>query len=83
MGVIQVQNNESNQEEKRTCEYKGVTYFVMTDIENGKCFIEVGGERKYLNKCGKVANKQPGGRNVKDCVDSYDDMAKIYKHLLE
>lgn len=83
MSAIQIQNNEINHEEKKTCEYHGVTYFVMTDIENGKCFIEVDGERKYLDCNGKVANKQPGGRNVKDCVDSYEDMAKIYNHLLE
>lgn len=83
MSAIQIQNNEINYEEKKTCEYQGVTYFVLTDINNGKCFIEVDGERKYLDCHGKVANKQPGGRNVKDCVDSYEDMAKIYNHLLE
>lgn len=83
MSAIQLQNKEINHEEQNTCEYQGVTYFVMTDIENGKCFIEVNNERKYLDKCGKVANKQPGGRNVKDCVDSYEDMAKIYNHLIE
>lgn len=83
MSATQIQNNEINHEEKKTCEYQGVTYFVLTDINNGKCFIEVEGERKYLDCNGKVANKQPGGRNVKDCVDSYEDMAKIYNHLLE
>lgn len=83
MSTIQIQNNEINHEEKKTCEYQGVTYFVITDINNGKCFIEVDGERKYLDCNGKIANKQPGGRNVKDCVDSYEDMAKIYNHLLE
>lgn len=68
---------------KNTCEYQGVSYFVLRDISNGKCFIEVDGERKYLNKNGCVANKQPGKRNVKDCIDSYEDMMKIYHHLLE
>ena len=68
---------------RNTCEYQGVNYFVLTDIETRKCFIEVNGERKYLDCNGKVANKQPGGRNVKDCVDSYEDMCKIYNHLLE
>ena len=83
MSAIQIKNSETVTNEIKTCEYQGVTYFVMTDIENGKCFIEVDGERKYLDCNGKVANKQPGGRNVKDCVDSYEDMAKIYNHLLE
>lgn len=82
MEATKLQNTEINHTEQNTCEYQGVTYFVMTDI-NGKCFIEVDGERKYLNKCGKVSNKQPGGRNVKDCVDSYEDLTKIYHHLLE
>ena len=68
--------------EKNTCEYKGVTYFVLTDMQ-GRCFIEVNGERKYLDCNGKVANKQPGGRNVRDCIDSYEDMAKIYNYLIE
>ena len=74
---------ENEQEIRNTCEYQGVSYFVLRDISNGKCFIDVGGERKYLNKNGCVANKQPGKRNVKDCIDSYEDMMKIYHHLLE
>lgn len=68
--------------ERNTCEYKDVTYFVLTDME-GKHFIEVDGERKYIDRNGKVANKQPGGRNVRDCIDSYEDMAKIYSYLVE
>lgn len=74
---------ENEQEIRNTCEYQGVSYFVLRDISNGKCFIEVDGERKYLNKNGCVANKQPGKRNVKDCINSYEDMMKIYHHLLE
>lgn len=76
---------ENNQEgiENNICEYKGVSYFVLRDINNGKCFIEVDGKRKYLNKNGCVSNKQPGGRNVKDCIDSYEDMQKIYNYLME
>lgn len=76
-----LENNE-NKPERRTCEYKGVTYFVLTDMQ-GRCFIDVNGERKYLDCNGKVANKQPGGRNVRDCIDSYEDMAKIYNYLIE
>ncbi|MCM1121186.1 MAG: tyrosine-type recombinase/integrase [Eubacterium sp.] len=67
----------------KTCEYKGVTYFVSTDFETGKEFIEVDGQRKYLDKNGVVANKQPNTRNVKDCIDSYEDMCKVYNYLLE
>lgn len=76
---------ENNQEgiENNICEYKEVSYFVLRDINDGKCFIEVDGKRKYLNKNGCVSNKQPGGRNVKDCIDSYEDMQKIYNHLVQ
>lgn len=70
------------QEEQKICEYQGEEYFVLTDIKSKKCFIEVDGQRKYLDCNGKVANKQPGGRNVRDCIDSYEDMNKIYNHLL-
>ncbi len=78
--------NISNKEEKfqqKTCEYQGVTYIVMTDMETKRCFINVGGKRMFLDCNGNVANKQPGGRNAKDCVNSYEDMRRIYHHLLE
>ena len=67
----------------RTCEYNGTTYFIIEDMKTKRCFIEVDGKRLYLDRNGNVAKSQPGGRNVKDCVDSYEDMAKIYNHLLE
>ena len=67
----------------KTCEYNGATYFIIEDMKTKRCFIEVDGKRLYLDRNGNVANSQPGGRNVKDCVDSYEDMAKIYNHLLE
>lgn len=78
-----IEQNENKKEiERKTCEYKGITYFVLTDME-GRSFIEVDGDRKYLDRNGKVANKQPGGRNVRDCLDSYEDMSRIYHHLIE
>ena len=69
--------------ENNTCEYQGVTYFVLTDMETKKEFIEVDGKRMYLDKFGNVAKSQPHGRNVKDCIDSYEDLRRIYSHLLE
>ena len=51
--------------ENKTCEYQGMTYFILTDMKAKKCFIEVDGQRLYLDCNGNVANKQPGGRNIK------------------
>ena len=51
---------ENISEERKTCEYKGVTYFVMTDIQTKKCFIEVNGKKMFLDCNGVVANKQRG-----------------------
>ena len=53
-----IENNEKKPERK-TCEYKGVTYFVLTDMQ-GRCFIDVNGERKHLDCNGKVVNKKHG-----------------------
>jgi Phage integrase family. len=85
MPAMIIERTEENKQEyaNSICEYQGISYFVLKNITNGKCFIEVDGERKYLDKNGCVANKQPGKRNVKDCIDSYEDMLKIYYHLLE
>lgn len=80
--MLATKNNTQPKTIKKTCDYKGATYFVLTDM-NGKCFIEVDGKKKYLDKNGCVYNRQPGGRNVKDCVNSYEDLAKIYQHLLD
>ena len=37
-----IENNE-NKPERKICEYKGVTYFILTDMQ-GKCFIDINGE---------------------------------------
>ena len=34
-----VPSNENQNIQPKTCEYKGLTYFVLTDM-NGKCFIK-------------------------------------------
>ena len=86
MSAIQIENVSSNENQNvqpKTCEYKGLTYFIMTDMETKKCFIEVDGQRLYLDCNGNVANKQPGGRNIKTCLDSYEDIKKICDYLLE
>ena len=70
------------EQKTKVCEYDGLDYPVIIDMK-GKSFIEVSGEKKYLNKNGKVSNKQPGKRNAKDCMDSYEDMKKIYSHLIQ
>lgn len=77
------QITEEKKPTQKTCEYQGVEYFVLQDIKDGRCFINVDGKKKYLDCNGNVANKQPGGKNIKDCVDSYEDMKKIYDHLIE
>ena len=59
-----VLSNENQNIQPKTCEYKGLTYFVLTDM-NGKCFINVDGKKKYLDKNGCVCNKQ------KYCFYSY------------
>lgn len=68
---------------KNICEYNGATYFISTDIKTKKDFITVDGNNLYLDKNGEVAQKQPGGRNSRDCESSYEDMRRIYSYLLE
>lgn len=70
-------------EEKQpiTCEYKGVTYFVFTDM-NKKCFIEVDGKRKYLDCNGKVANKQKGTKSIKTAIENFEDMKKVQDYFI-
>ena len=72
-----------NDKNRKVCIYQGVTYFVATEFNTGKDFIEVDGEKRYLDKNGKVLSKRESNRNVKDCIDSYEDMCKIYRHLMD
>lgn len=67
---------------RRTCIYQGVTYFVATEIDSGKDFIEVNGERKYLDKNGHVANKQCGTKSIKTAIESFEDMKKIQDYFV-
>ena len=76
-----IENNEKKPERK-TCEYKGVTYFVLTDMQ-GRCFIDVNGERKYLDCNGKVANKKHGTKSVKTAVENFEDMKKVQDYFIE
>lgn len=82
MSAIQIQNNEINHEEKKTCEYQGITYFVMNDM-NGKCFIEIDGQRKYLDCNGKVINKQRGTKSIKTAIENFEDMKKIQDYFIQ
>lgn len=82
MEATKLQNLEINHTEQNTCEYHGVTYFVMTDI-NGKCFIEVDGERKYLDCNGKVYNKQRGTKSIKTAIENFEDMKKIQDYFIQ
>ena len=67
-----------------TCEYKGVTYFVLIDKETKKKCIKINeDETVYLDKNGKVYNKQKGTRSVKTAIESYEDLHKIINHFTE
>lgn len=70
-------------EKRRTCEYKGVTYFVLTDMETKKCFIKVNGEKLYLDCNGKVSNKQVGTKSIKTAVENFEDMRKIQNYFMK
>ena len=74
--------NEESSVKTATCDYCGATYFVLTDI-NGKNFIEVDGERKYLDKKGKVANKQRGSKSVKTAIENFEDMKRVQDYFIE
>ena len=67
---------------RRTCEYKGITYFVLTDMETRKCFIEVNGKKMYLDCHGNVANKQMGTKSIKTAVDNFEDMRKSQDYFI-
>ena len=66
----------------KTCEYKGLTYFVLTDM-NGKCFINVDGKKKYLDKNGCVCNKQKGTKSIKTAIENFEDMKKVQDYFIE
>jgi len=66
----------------KTCEYCGDDYPILTDIK-GKSFINVNGERKYLDKNGKVSNKQRGTKSVKTAIENFEDMKKIQDYFIE
>lgn len=71
-----------NNIENKTCEYLGDNYPILSDME-GKPFIEVNGERKYLDKNGKVINKQRGTKSIKTAIESFEDMKKIQDYFIE
>lgn len=77
------EKQENIQGKQKTCEYKGVTYFVLNDIRTGKCFIEADGERKYLDCNGRVANKQRGTKSIKTAIENFEDMMKIQDYFIE
>lgn len=54
----------ANDKNRKVCIYQGVTYFVATEFNTGKDFIEVDGEKRYLDKNGKVLSKRESSRNV-------------------
>lgn len=85
MSAINSKRVAENEQEniRNTCEYQGALYFVLRDIANGKCFIEVDGERKYLDKNGCVANKQHGTKSIKTAIDNFEDMKKIQDYFIE
>lgn len=68
--------------ESKTCEYLGEDYPVLTDMK-GKSFIEIAGERKYLDKNGKVINKQRGTKSIKTAIENFEDMKKIQDYFIE
>ena len=70
--------------ERDICEYNGVEYPIMIEMDSKKRFIQVDEHTKlYIDKHGCVAARQPGGQNVKDCIDSYEDLHRIYNYLME
>lgn len=71
------------EKQSKTCEYKGITYFVFTDMETKKCFIEVDGKRKYLDCNGRVANKQKGTKSIKTAIENFEDMRKVQNYFIE
>lgn len=69
--------------EQQTCEYKGVTYFVLTDIKTRRCYIEVDGNKLYLDCNGNVYNKQEGTKSIKTAIENFYDMKKVQDYFIE
>lgn len=69
-------------EGQKTCEYQGATYLVLMDMD-GKRFINVDGHKRYLDRNGRVANKQKGTRSVKTAIENFEDMKKIQDYFIE
>lgn len=78
----QVEEIVEHKTEQKTCEYLGITYFVLRDM-SGRCFIEVDGQKKYLDCNGKVSNKQRGTKSIKTAVENFEDMKKIQDYFIE
>ena len=84
MAAIALNNTctELHKTKSKTCEYLGDDSSILTDM-NGKPFIEVNNERKYLDKNGKVINKQRGTKSIKTAIESFEDMKKIQDYFIE
>ena len=76
------QTIEEKKPTKKICEYQGVEYFVLNDM-NGKCFINVDGKKKYLDCNGNVANKQKGTKSIKTAIENFEDMKRIQDYFIE
>ena len=85
MSVVRMENNIEPKENvvvPKTCDYKGITYFVLTDMK-GRCFINVAGKKKYLDKNGCVCNKQRGTKSIKTAIENFEDMKKVQDYFIE
>lgn len=82
--MLALQNIENKEQlpSRKTCEYKGIEYFVLTDMK-GKCFIEVDGKKKYLDCNGNVANKQKGTKSIKTAIENFEDMKIVQDYFLD
>lgn len=86
MGLAIVSSDGTIKEVKRkTCEYKGIEYFVERDRQMKKNYIEVDRQKLYLNKNGKVSPKQPGVYSTVDflTVDEVQKMKEVFKKKIE
>lgn len=81
MDAIGLNKENINCAEHKTCKYEGVTYFVLTDMD-GKCFIEVNGDRRYLDCHGNVIHKKKGSKSIKTAIENFEDMKKIQDYFM-